>query len=41
LPLVLRDLQSGAVDAAMVDANYVRSEQQIYAKPKVVAESAG
>jgi len=41
LPLVLRDLQAGAVDAAMVDANYVRNEQQIYAKPKVVAEPAG
>lgn len=35
LPAVLRSLESGGVDPATVDANYVRSEQNIYGKAKL------
>jgi len=34
LPAVLRSLEEGGVDPATVDANYVRSEQNIYGKAK-------
>jgi len=32
LPLVLRELSAGVGDAALVDANYVRGEREIYGK---------
>jgi len=34
LPIVLRELRAGAVDAALVDANYVRGERDIYGKSR-------
>jgi len=36
LPIVLRELRAGAGDAALVDANYVRGEQDIYGKSRAV-----
>jgi len=36
LPIVLRELQARAGDAAMVDANYVRGERNIYGKSRAV-----
>jgi len=35
LPAVLRGLKAGAVDAALIDANYVRGEREIYGKARV------
>ena len=35
LPAVLRELRVGGGDAALVDANYVRGEREIYAKARV------
>ena len=35
LPAVLRGLQEGGSDVATIDANYVRGERDIYAKPSV------
>jgi len=32
LPLVLREFKAGSWDAALVDANYVRGEREIYGK---------
>ena len=37
LPTVLRGLKAGAVDAALIDANYVRGEREIYGKARVGA----
>ncbi len=37
LPAVLRGLKAGAVDAALIDANYVRGEREIYGKARVGA----
>ncbi|HEY4357961.1 MAG TPA: tRNA (adenosine(37)-N6)-threonylcarbamoyltransferase complex dimerization subunit type 1 TsaB [Acidobacteriaceae bacterium] len=34
LPAILRSLEEGGVDPAVVDANYVRSEENIYGKVK-------
>ena len=39
LGLVRRALDSGDCDAALVDGNYVRSENEIYGKAKVGAAS--
>jgi len=36
LPIVLRELSIGAGDAALVDANYVRGERDIYGKSRAV-----
>jgi len=35
LPAVLRALKAGPVDAALIDANYVRGEREIYGKSRV------
>jgi len=35
LPLVMRSLKEGSVDAALIDANYVRGEREIYGKARV------
>lgn len=37
LPLVLRELRYGVGDAALVDANYVRGEREIYGKTRAAA----
>jgi tRNA threonylcarbamoyladenosine biosynthesis protein TsaB len=34
-PVVLRELRAGAGDAALIDANYVRGERDIYGKSRV------
>ena len=34
LPAVLRGLKAGAIDAALIDANYVRGEREIYGKAR-------
>jgi len=36
LPIVLRELRAGAGDVALVDANYVRGERDIYGKSSAV-----
>jgi len=41
LPAVLRGLKAGAVDAALIDANYVRGEREIYGQARVGAGGDG
>ena len=41
LPAVLRGLKAGAIDAALIDANYVRGEREIYGKARAGAGGDG
>jgi tRNA threonylcarbamoyladenosine biosynthesis protein TsaB len=41
LPAVLRGLEAGPVDAALIDANYVRGEREIYGKARVGSRGDG